>query len=283
MAGSIGESIQDAARLLAKAGIESPQREARVLLAHLIGCSGASLIAHPETPVDESARSAFAFIIDERARRKPLAYILGEWEFYGLCLEVTPDVLVPRPETEVLVEAVTTRLTGRSSSIHIADIGTGSGAIAVALAQCLPSARIVATDTSKKALEVAKANSENYNLEGKIRFEEGDLIKPLRLMEQFDAIVSNPPYVRRPDLVAPQPELLWEPLQALDGGEDGLDVYRRLVPDALTLLRDDGFLAVEVGMGQAVEVSKLASEAGYAGSAIIPDLAGIERVVVAWR
>ena len=303
MAGSAGVSVRNAASLLEQAGIESPQREARLMLAKTLDCSVTYLIAHPETHLSGPTQTAYNSMVSDRAQRRPLAYVLGEWEFYGLCLNVTPDVLVPRPETEVLVEAVLERLVGVSvtpphpSPAHdgagkgqtlgrgplIADIGTGSGAIAVALAADVPSARIVATDISQEALQVAEANAEKYNLAERIEFLQGDLLEPLLGRKPFDAIVSNPPYVRTADLEDPQPELLWEPRGALDGGEDGLDVYRGLLPGAFGLVKDTGFVAVEVGIGQAGDVRGIALRAGYRRTERLADLAGIERVVVAWK
>ncbi len=281
MAGSAGVSIRNAASLLRDAGVESPQNEARLILAKLMDLSVTRLIAHPETHLPGPTQATYDSMIRERAQHKPLAYILGEWEFYGLTLGITPDVLVPRPETELLVETTTSRLIYPDP--HVADIGTGSGAIAVAIAANLPSARVIATDISAKALQVARANAEKYNLAERIEFSEGDLLEPLLGSESFDAIVSNPPYVRQSDLENPQPELLWEPREALDGGTDGLDIYRRLLPGAFELIKETGFTAVEVGMGQAEDVSRIALDAGYSRTEKLTDLAGIERVVVAWK
>ncbi len=281
MAGSAGVSIRNAISLLREAGVESPQHEARLILAKLLELTVTRLIAHPETHLSGPVQATYDSMIRDRARRKPLAYILGEWEFYGMNLTITPDVLVPRPETELLVETTTSRLIYPKPCV--ADIGTGSGAIAVAIAASLPSVQIVATDISPNAVQVARANAEKYNFAERIEFLEGDLLEPLLGREPFDAIVSNPPYVRRSDLVNPQPELLWEPKGALDGGEDGLDIYRRLIPGAFEMIKETGFTAMEVGMGQADDVSRIALGSGYSRTEKLTDLAGIERVVVAWK
>jgi len=275
------ELLQNAARRLAEAGVETPLLDAQLLLAHVLHCSRLDLIAHPERSLTEAELREFNVVLGRRSAREPLAYILGHKEFYGLEIDVAPGVLIPRPETELLVEECTRRLT-RSSPV-IADIGTGSGAVAVALAASIPSAAVYATELSPAALEVARRNVEKHDLSGRVTLVRGDLVEPLAGMS-FDAIVSNPPYIPTGEIESLQPEIrLHEPIEALDGGPDGLGVYRRLIPAAKPLLLEGGFLAVEVGSGQAGAVGGIAQGAGYGEIVIARDLAGIERVVVACR
>ncbi|MCE5314695.1 MAG: peptide chain release factor N(5)-glutamine methyltransferase [Armatimonadota bacterium] len=271
-----------AAQQLASAGIENPQLESQLMMAKALDCSRSDIIAHPERPLSDSERNAFHLMVDKRASRYPLAYILGKKEFYGLDIEVAPGVLIPRPETEILVETAISRLSGRPM---IADIGTGSGAIAVAIASNLPEAIVCATEISPEALKVARRNISNYQLSERVTLIEGDLLEPLtKFQDEFDAIISNPPYIPSAEIDSLEPEVsMHEPRCALDGGPDGLDVYRRLMPEALGLLKDCGFVAVEVGIDEAGDVKQIALSAGYREVDIVRDLAEIERVVVACR
>jgi release factor glutamine methyltransferase len=250
------------------------------MMAKALGTTRLDVIAHPERVLTEAESLAFESMVAGRSARCPLAYILGEKEFYGLAFKVTPGVLIPRPETEVLVAECLKRV-GDGSPV-IADVGTGTGAAAIALAINLPRAGVYATEISDAALEVARANIENHQLSDRVTLLKGDLIEPLAgLGLSFDAVVSNPPYVRTRDISSLQPEVrLYEPLEAPDGGEDGLDAHRRLFPAGFRILRADGFVAVEVGLGQAGEVKRIASAAGFGHTETANDLAGIERVVI---
>jgi release factor glutamine methyltransferase len=257
-------------------------------MARVLECSRLDIIAHPERFLTEAEQAEYSALVEKRASRYPLAYILGRKEFYGVELEVRPGVLVPRPETEILVEECLKRLKaddGNSKHHIVADIGVGSGAIAVAMAINLHYAEVYATETSPTALEVARLNIEKHKLSRKVRLLEGDLCKPLRHMGAvFDAIISNPPYIPTGEIENLQPEVkLYEPREALDGGADGLDVYRKLIPDARELLKEGAFLAVEIGIGQAEAVIMMSKSAGYRRWEVVPDLAGIERVVIAYR
>jgi release factor glutamine methyltransferase len=220
-------------------------------------------------------------MLERRARREPLAYITGRTEFFGIAIDITPGVLVPRPETEILVEQTLARLKRRAPII--ADIGVGTGAIAIALATNLPDATIYATDLSRIALKVARANVKKHHLSRRVMVLKGDLLEPMADQHiRSDAIVSNPPYIPSGDIPSLQPEVSrHEPTQALDGGPDGLRAYRRLLPEARALLSESGFVAVEVGAGQASAVREIAEAAGYSRIEIVRDLAGIERVVIA--
>lgn len=259
-------------------GVEAPAFEAQLILSHVLNCSRLELIAHPDNAVSEVEKQCFEELLSRRMAREPLAYILGRKEFYGLEIAVSPGVLIPRPETELLVDVCIKRL-GKGEYVLV-DVGTGSGAIAVALASNLPQSTVYAVDISASALQVAKYNIQSYSLEDRVHLAQGDLLEPIS-DKMFHAVISNPPYVPSSQIPLLEPEIaLHEPVEALDGGEDGLEVYRRLIPAALNLLRECGFLAVEVGYSQAESVAQLFQSAGYNTVETFRDLSGIERVVV---
>lgn len=283
VARTVGEETKLAASRLNEAGIDSALLDSQIMMARALRCSRLSVIAHPERVLSDSDMIPFASMVEERIRRCPLAYITGHREFYALDFDVAPGVLIPRPETEILVDACADRI--KSESPLVADIGVGSGAIAVALATTIPSALVYGTDISDDALKVARSNVEKHDVVERVVLLRGDLLEPLKgLGVCFDAIVSNPPYIPTGDLIGLQPEVrLYEPMGALDGGKDGLDAYRRLLPGSYALLNNSGFIAVEIGIGEAEHVVGIAGDARYRGTEVIDDLAGIPRVVIAYR
>lgn len=275
---TVRDLLDQASKCLAESGVDTPRLNAEVLLAHATESSRTVLIAHPEVVPTEDQTALFRQWIELRAKRMPLAYIIGSRGFYGLEFEVKPGVLVPRPETETLVDT-TIRLIGDEPCV-IADLGVGSGAIAVSLAVTLPEAHLYCTDTSREALEIARRNAEKNGVGDRVHLREGNLLEPLDGLS-FDAIVSNPPYIRSREIDLLQPEIaLYEPRAALDGGRDGLDYFRRIVPESPGYLKLDGFLLVEVGMTQSEEVCALFRENGYLDVEVMNDYAGIERVIV---
>jgi release factor glutamine methyltransferase len=245
-------------------------REARLLLAKATGCSEASVLAHPEQRLTADAEARFLEFTARRTRGEPVAYILGEKEFFGLPLAVNPAVLIPRPETELLVELALTR---RPASLL--DLGTGSGAIALALKRHLPEARVVAVDESAAALEVARRNAAQLGLT--VEFRQGRWFEPVA-RERFDLIVSNPPYVAEVDPHLAQGDLRFEPRRALVAGADGLDAIREIVRLAAHYLNAGGWLLVEQGLGQDAAVRSLLQAAGLEEVRSWPDLSGIARV-----
>ena len=253
-------------QVLRASGIDA--REARLLLAAATGRSEASVLAHPEKSLLEQEKNQFAEMTARRAAGEPIAYILGHKEFYGLELTVNSAVLIPRPETELLVDLALDRNPG-----SVLDVGTGSGAIALAIKRHRPDARVVATDASAAALEVARRNAARFNLEVELRH--GRWFEPVA-GERFEAIISNPPYVvvGDPHLAA----LPYEPRLALLGGADGLDGFRVLAREAPAHLLPGGWLLVEHGEGQHEAVRGLLEAAGLETTASWPDLAGIPRV-----
>ncbi len=261
-------TVQEA---LASSGIDA--REARLLLARATGFSEASVLAFTERNLPPEAERAFHEFVSRRARGEPLAYIVGHKEFFGLDLAVTPAVLIPRPETELLVEMALER-----TFSCVADLGTGCGAIALALKRQRPHARVVAVEASAAALAVARRNAVKHAAE--VEFRHGRWFEPLA-GERFDLIVSNPPYVARGD---PHLEALrFEPAQALIGGDDGLDRIREIARESPRYLQPGGWLLLEHGMGQDGAVRGLLEEAGLERVASRPDLSGIPRVAAGKR
>jgi release factor glutamine methyltransferase len=256
-------TVEEALRLCA---IEA--REARLLLAEASGFSEASVIAFPERILPEETERRFRGYAERRRRGEPVAYIVGRKEFYGLQLAVNPAVMIPRPETELLVDLALQR--GFSS---LADLGTGSGAIALALKRQRPAARVVAVEASTAALEVAKRNAVHLNVD--VEFRHGRWLEPLT-GERFDVIVANPPYVAEGD--PHLPDLGFEPRVALTSGADGLDAIREIARDAPGCLERGGWLLIEHGMGQDTAVRALLEQAGLEEVDSCPDLARIPRV-----
>ncbi len=278
---------------------ERAKRDAETLLLHLIGKNKAWLMAHANEDFAGCSAIRYSSQLERRRKGEPIQYITGETEFYGMPFRVTPDVLIPRPETEHLIEkclALATHWDGPSfrhrlpewweSTIpaphpRILDIGTGSGAVAIALAKQLHNATITAVDLSELALSIARDNAKRNEVA--IRFLQGDLLAPVA-DEQFDLIVSNPPYIPSTDRDSLSVEVRdHEPPLALFAGNDGLDVYRRLIPQAFTALAPGGYIALEIGYGQRTAIQRLLANAGFTNIEFTPDLQGIPRVAVAKR
>jgi release factor glutamine methyltransferase len=272
------------AELQLRAGphFERARRDAEVLLQFVLGRDRAFLFAHPDDQVGQHSVHRYFALIARRMAGEPVQYIVGEQEFYGLPFRVTPDVLIPRPETEHVVEKAL-ELASRFARPRIVDVGTGSGAIAVALAHHLPQARITALDISSRALHLARENAKRNAVLNRVRFMESDLLAAVA-KECFEIVVSNPPYValRERDSL-PVEVSNHEPPLALFAGDDGLSVYRRLLPAAFAVLETVGFICLEIGFGQARAVAALLAKAGFEEIAFTPDLQGIARVATAQR
>lgn len=277
---------------LAHAASRIDRQDAVVLLFHVLGKDRAWLHAHAEDPLESAQESAFLKAVAARERHTPLQYITGHQEFYGLDLVLSPATLIPRPETELLVEAVldwVRHLDPQPTAnrpLLIADVGTGSGAIALALAANLPHAQLHALDYSIAVREVVEANTRRHHLESRVHFAESDLLSALQPAVdgglRLDAIVSNPPYIPDSDAAELQLEVRdFEPGTALFAGADGLDIYRRLIPMASTFLRPGGLLAMEFGFGQRPALQTLLQ--GWGDLRFLDDFAGIPRVGLAIR
>jgi release factor glutamine methyltransferase len=255
------------------------QRDATLLMLHILGISRAELLANPDSILTPEQRSRFDRVISCRLTHEPIQYITGNQEFYGLSFCVTPAVLIPRPETEHLVEAVLAELSP-DAPLNIVDIGTGSGAIAIALAHHLPNALVTATDISPAALEVATENAARNHVAHRIRFIESDLLESLACDAPFDAIASNPPYVAFADGKDLHPQVRdFEPATALFATGNGLDIYRRLIPQAKAALKPGGLLALEIGQGQHKALAEFLAD--WNGVRFINDLQQIPRVALA--
>jgi release factor glutamine methyltransferase len=266
---------------------ERARFDAEALFLHLArknvpGRNRAWLVTHWDTPTMPHEGSELNELVERRRAGEPIQYITGETEFYGLPFQVTPDVLIPRPETEHLVEKVI-ELAAAFSQLRIVDVGCGSGAIAIALAHHLPHAAITAIDLSAPALAVARENAELNGLTSRISFLQGDLLAPVR-DEAFDIVVSNPPYVPNADRASLAVEVReYEPALALFTEGDGRNIYRRLIPAAFAVLVPGGCLALEFGFGQSSAVAELLTGAGFDEIDFVPDLQSIPRVAIARR
>ncbi|MGA9071210.1 MAG: peptide chain release factor N(5)-glutamine methyltransferase [Terracidiphilus sp.] len=302
------------AQLAAGLHPERARRDAELLLCHVLGCDRAWLLTHLNHGIEAEQGERFGALLARRTTGEPIQYILGETEFYGLPFRVTPDVLIPRPETEHLVEKVlelAAQVQGAGAKAHdghstfaarlkscpvtepphsfvfeaprIVDVGTGSGCIAIALAHHLPDAKITAIDLSSMALIRASENAALNHLSPRIRLLEGDLLAPVA-GERFEIIVSNPPYVPTIDRAQLSVEVReYEPAQALFAGEDGLEVYRRLIPVAFDALVPGGYLLLEIGYGQSPAITQLLTNSGFQQIEFVPDLQDIPRVACARR
>jgi release factor glutamine methyltransferase len=258
---------------------ENAQRDAELLLLHLLGATRTLLFTDGGRTVSERELAKYNTLLEQRLCGEPIQYILGEQEFYGLPLKVTPAVLIPRPETELLVEAVLARLP-KNQRLRIVDVGTGSGAIALAVAKHLPLAEVIAVDLSEAALTVARENAEKLSLYDRVRFMRSDLLAELDGEARFDAVLSNPPYIPESDRTSLHRQVReFEPGMALFAGFEGLDVYRRLIPAAARALKPGGLLTMEIGHGQRPALEALLH--GWSEIEALDDFQGIARVVMA--
>ena len=310
------EAIRTGAELLNKGGIATARLDAEVLLRHVLGVAKAEFYLDLDLALDAAGEREFHKLLLRRASREPVAYITGHKEFWSLDFVVTPAVLIPRPETELLVELALARATivpphpslspvvggegngegaidsrfdacahlDRKPPLRILDVGTGSGAIAVSLAKELPQARIFAVDISAAAIEIASLNARRYGVAERMEFVSGDLLEPVaEEREGFDLIVANPPYIRSGDLAGLEPEICkWEPITALDGGADGLFYCRRIAAAAGDCLKTGGTILLELGDGMGQSVARLfADTGGFEPAQVYRDYAGKERVIAA--
>lgn len=280
---TIGRILKWTEQYFGTKGVESPRLDAEVLLSHVLKKERIFLYVHFDQPLEAEELAAYKALIKQRVEHVPVAYLLGQKEFMGLNFKVTPATLIPRPDTEILVQAAVERLRGRENC-SFADIGTGSGAICLSVLSFVPGSHAVTVDISPEARAVAEENAASLGMADRIEFFTGDLLEPIK-DRKFTAILSNPPYIPEKDIEGLQAEVRCkEPYGALSGGEDGLDFYRRLCSEAPDLLEDEGFMAFEVGIGQAAVVAKLAEENPLIQrTEILKDLAGIERVVLAYN
>jgi release factor glutamine methyltransferase len=262
-------------------GIPSARLEAQILLAHVLSCRRIELMVRYEEVPPESLRAQFRELVKRRVEHWPVAYLIGQREFYLLPFEVSPAVLIPRPETETLVLAALDLMKTRPGA-RVLDLGTGSGCIAISLAHQSPAAQVTAVDLSPDALEIARRNAHRHGVMERVTFLQGDLFKPVPAGAQFDVIVSNPPYVTCAELAELAPEVRdHEPRLALDGGTDGLNVYRRIAAEARPYLAPGGTVLVEHGYQQGESVRAIFAETGWQVRPTVKDAAGLPRVTIA--
>jgi len=272
--------LDQATRRLTQAGIERARAEARLLAAHGLACPLEAILADPGRVLSEQQQRTLSGLIERRARREPMAHIVGRREFYSLDFRVTPDVLIPRPDSETLIEAVLAQTKDRQSALRLLDLGTGSGCLLLTLLTNLPQATGVGLDRSAAALAVARGNAAALGLAGRCQWIEGDWPAALAA-GSFDIVVANPPYIASAAIAELASDVAdHEPRLALDGGADGLEAYRRIAPLLASLLGDAGLVALEVGAHQAAPVGALMAYDNSLKLRIFKDLAGIDRVVL---
>jgi len=280
---SIAETVRLVSQAFRAAHIEAPEADARLLIGHALHLSRAQLTAQAYRLLEAREVNMISALAARRLRHEPVARILGRKEFWSLELQVTPAVLVPRPETETLIESALDAVTARGlrlEKLRVLDIGTGSGALLLAALKELPNAIGTGTEVSADALEVARANAARLQLAARSTFVACDIA--IGVAGPFDLILSNPPYIASGDIASLMPEVRdYDPMPALDGGSDGLDFYRRIAADALPLMAPGGRLIVELGVGQEAAVSALFTKAGLAVDQARKDLAGIPRSLAA--
>ncbi|MEW6162439.1 MAG: peptide chain release factor N(5)-glutamine methyltransferase [Nitrospirota bacterium] len=277
------EKLREATEFLKKCDIEDASREAEIIITHCLGIGRAAFFRdNPRIHKEELGK--IDEFMERRSKREPLQYILGYVDFYGLKIKIGEGVLIPRPETELLVEEaikIISNFEFRISNFKILDLCTGSGCLALALAKEFPDAQVYGIDISEVAIRYAKENAEINGIKN-VTFLKGSLFESIAQLVTFDLIVSNPPYIRRDDLKNLQPEVKdWEPIEALDGGEDGLDYYRAIIPEAKSYLKEGRCLILELGFDQADAVRKIAQDANFINISLIKDYAGIERIATA--
>jgi release factor glutamine methyltransferase len=281
---TVGEAVQWAAAELSAERVEPARMTGELLLAHILRWTRVRVITHPEEALSAEQADRFRSLVRRRCSGEPLQYITGEREFYGLSFKVTPSVLIPRPETELLTGEVLrlSKSLPHAGEVRFADVGTGSGCIAISLLHNLPGWRAWAIDISRPALEVARLNAERMGVNDRIRFVCADMLECFAARPTFDFIVSNPPYGARGDMESVQAMVRdYEPDVAVFGGESGYEAFSRLIPQAKTRLVTGGRLVLEVGFTQSEQVARNAEREGFVVERVVEDLQGIPRCIVA--
>ncbi len=277
--------LQWTAEFLRQKGVESPRVEAELLLAHARGCNRIRLYTDFNEPLSETHRAQMRELVRRRAAREPLAYLVGAKEFYGRRFRVSPAVLIPRPETESLVDCCLDQIADRTG-LHVLEVGAGSGCIAVTLLLQKPTLQMTATEICSDAIQIAAENAAQHGISDRLHLLQGSVLEPLSgAAQRFHGLVSNPPYIRDDELAELEPEVReHEPRLALCSGADGLDVARAILQQCPSLLLDGAFLALELDPAQCECVRELAISAGFTDVRILADDAGLNRIVTAtWR
>ena len=277
---TIGSLYRSLTNELTFSKISNPNLEARILLAHVAGIDQTRVIGYPETELDEPIISDLEKIITRRQAGEPIAYITGAKEFWSLNFNVTQETLIPRPDSETIIESVLDTINNKSDNLSILDLGTGSGCLLLALLSELPNAKGLGIDISRQACKVARKNAEELGLSNRAKFDQGDWMEGIQ--NQFDIIISNPPYIAEQDIKFLQTDVkLFEPHLALSGGPDGLSAYRSIIKESVSRLKFTGVLAVEIGINQARSVRKILNENNLKIIKIERDISNIERCILA--
>ncbi len=279
---TVAEALEQTITEMRNAGCDTPELDARLLLMGATGYSHAELISKSRDALEDDKAERFAGFSKRRLSKEPVHRILGRREFYGREFFLSPETLVPRPDTEVLIDVILDECRKDEADVRILDLGTGSGIIAITLVAELPKTEVVAVDISAQALVTAQKNADSLKVKGRVSFLHGDLYEPVT--GQFDLIVSNPPYIKSTELEGLQDEVrLHDPIDALDGGSDGLVFYRRIFGESCKYLRGNAAICVEIGHDQGQKVCSIARECGYASPEVCRDFGGRDRVVIARR
>ena len=277
-----GVAVLAVNQCLVKVGIGSHRLDARLLVAHVLGITPTKLFSYPETRLNNVQLEQLEKLTRRRVSREPIARILGYREFWSLDFKIDESTLVPRPDSETLVEAVLARVKNRDRLISLLDLGTGSGCLLLSLLSELKSAKGLGVDLSEQALKIAAENARSLSFDGRVRFQRSDWFKDINRKEKpFDIIISNPPYISDDEITHLEKDVSnFDPYLALSGGSDGLCAFRELIPKVIELLAFDGFLAVEAGLNQALDIIKYGEANGLQLDQILKDIAGLERVLV---
>jgi release factor glutamine methyltransferase len=271
------ELIQKTTSYFEKAGVPTPRLDTELLVAHVLQMQRMQLYLQFERVLTEKELDQLRPLVKRRASREPLQHLVGTVEFHGIELNVGPEALIPRPETELLAETAIQLIRDKADA-RVLDLCTGTGALALSLSRALSQIKCIATDISEDALKLAQSNAQKLELQSRVEFRKGDLFAPIKPEETFDLIVSNPPYIPSVEIPKLQPEVQKDPLLALDGGVDGLDLIRKIITDAPKFLKDSGWFVMEMGEGQSLEVCELLKVAGFTHVEIGPDLQKIPRI-----
>lgn len=274
-----GEAVNKLAELF-KNVTSTPRLDARMLVAHIFNETTGKIFSYPEIPLDDEKNEILASLVKRRLNHEPVSKIIGKKGFWTLDFQVTSDTLDPRPDSETLVEAVLNKITDKSATLRILDLGTGTGCLLLALLSELPNAKGVGIDISSKAIEIARKNASNLGFSDRCEMKQCDW-KDFKTDESFDILISNPPYIPKADILNLEQEVSkFDPILALDGGNNGLDAYRTIAELSHNFVSNKGFLALEIGIGQTLDVAKIFNATGFTTYKIQKDIANIDRCII---
>lgn len=276
----ISDVLARARREIANSGVSSSGLDSSILLAHTLSFSKEQILFNPDFELSAKQEDDFVKAVARRVNREPVSHIINKREFFGADFFVNSDVLDPRPDSEILIEAVLQKFSNKNPNIKILEVGVGSGCLIITLLGLYSQAMGVGLDISKKALEVCSINAKNHKIEKHLDLRNSDVFSALKTSEKFDLIISNPPYIPSADILELEPEVrMYEPLSALDGGVDGLDFYRKIAHDAKIFLKENGEVFLEIGYGQKEKICEIFTQKNFTLITAKPDLSGVIRVL----